>query len=296
VVHLRPPTFDDAAAVLRVLHARDIADIGAPDFTLEDLLDQWRGSEFELRSDAVVAVDADDVIVGYATLWTPGGLAVVDPAREREGAGSALLDWIEGRAREAGLAVHRQWVAGENASGHNLLARAGYRQVRSYWRLVRSLEAGLSEPEPVAGVTLAPVEPERDASALYEAYAAAFATNADYEPESFQAFRDEHLRVHDFDGALSRVARRGERVVGFVLCRRWAGEGVGFVDLLGVDAAERGRGLGSTLLRFAFASFAAAGLREAQLGVASDNPGALALYERVGMAPRHRADVFEKPV
>jgi ribosomal protein S18 acetylase RimI-like enzyme len=81
-----------------------------------------------------------------------------------------------------------------------------------------------------------------------------------------------------------------------VLCRRWAGEGVGFVDLLGVDPNERGRGLGSTLLRCAFASFAAAGLREAQLGVASDNPGALALYERVGMAPRHRADVFEKPV
>jgi ribosomal protein S18 acetylase RimI-like enzyme len=50
------------------------------------------------------------------------------------------------------------------------------------------------------------------------------------------------------------------------------------------------------LLRTAFAAFAEAGLREAQLGVASDNPGALTLYERLGMAIRHRADVFEKAI
>jgi mycothiol synthase len=282
--------------VLRVLHARDMADLGAPDFTLEDLLDQWRASDFELRSDAVVAVDGAGAIIGYAVLVIFGALAVVDPAREREGIGSALLEWTERRARHAGVDVLRQWVAGENAGGHDLLTRAGYRQVRSYWRLARSLEPGYREPHPVSGVTVAPIDPEVDARALYEAHEAAFATNADHEPGSFEAFRDRHLRAHDFDPTLSRVARRGNRIVGFVLCRRWASEGAGFIDLLGVDPRERGRGLGAMLLMCAFASFAAAGLREAQLGVASDNPGALALYERVGMAQRYRTDVLEKPV
>jgi mycothiol synthase len=297
VFHLRPPDFADAEAVLRVLQARDTADLGAPDFTLEDLLDQWRaGSGFDLRTDAVVAVDADGVIIGYATLWTPGALAVVEPAREGEGVGSALLEWTEERARQARLGVYRQWVAERNRSGQELLARAGYRHVRSYWRLVRSVEPGMVEPEPPAGVRIGAVSLEVDARALYAVHETAFATNADYEPVSFDVFRDQHLSAHDFDAGLSRVAWRDGAVVGFVLCRRWTDEGAGFVDLLGVEPGERGRGLGSTLLRCAFASFGAAGLREAQLGVASDNPSALALYERAGMTPRYRGDVFEKPV
>ena len=299
VFSLRPPDRADAEAVLRVLHARDMADLDALDFTLEDLLDQWGASEFNLQADAVVATAAAGSVIGYATLWSPGALGAVDPAREGEGVGSALLRWTEHRGREAGRTVHRQWVAGRNARGHELLERAGYRHVRSYSRLVRSLEGDggrVPEPELPSGVVLAPVDPEHDARDLYAADQATFSTNADYEPESFAAFREEHLSAHDFDPALSRVARRDDRVVGFLLSRRWRHEGVGFVDLLGVAPEERRRGLGSTLLLRAFAAYAAAGLREAQLGVASDNPRALALYERLGMTARHRIDVLEKPV
>jgi mycothiol synthase len=293
---LRAPTPADVGGVLRVLQARDVADLGAPEFTLLDLRDQWGASEFVLESDAVLAEDSNGSVIGYATLWNPGALAVVDPEREGEGVGSALLAWAERRAREGGQVVHRQWVAGPNAAGHDLLARAGYRQVRSYWRLFRNLDRDLRPPPPPSGVSIAPVELEADARPLHDSHAAAFATNADYEDQSFAAFRAQHLDAHDFAPTLSRTARRGRTVIGFVLCRRWAPESVGFIDLLGVRASERGRGLGSTLLLGAFAAFAAAGLREAQLGVASDNAGALALYERVGMTPRHRADVLEKPV
>lgn len=293
---LRPPTPDDAVAVLRVLHARDMADFGAPDFSLEDLRDQWHADTFDLASDAVLAVDAQDTVVAYATLWAPGVLAVVDPAHEGEGVGTALLAWAEQRARSAGETVHRQWTAGPNTRAHDLLERAGYRQVRSYWRMARALEPGLLAPHEPPGVKIAPIALEVDARALHGAYEAAFAANADHSPEDFAVFHAHHLAAHDFDAGLSGVARREGRIVGFVLCRRWDDEGVGFVDLLGVEVSERGRGMGSTLLRRAFAAFAEAGLHEAQLGVASDNPGALALYERLGMAVRHRADVFEKAI
>lgn len=291
---LRSPALADAGAVLGVLQARDVADLGEPDFTLEDVLDQWRASEFDLAADAAVAVDADGRVLGYATLSTHGALAIVDPAREGEGVGSTLLQWCEQRARDTQRSVHRQWVAGSNESGHALLARAGYQYVRSYWRMGRKLESALRAPEPPTGVIVEPVDGARDAQALYEANEAAFATTADYEAESFIAFQEEHLSAHDFDPSLSRVARREGRLVGFLLARRWEQDGVGFVDLLGVDPAERRRGLGATLLRCAFAAFAAAGLNEAQLGVASDNSRALALYERVGMTQRHRGDVLEK--
>ena len=70
----------------------------------------------------------------------------------------------------------------------------------------------------------------------------------------------------------------------------------GYVDLLAVDPSERGRGLGVSLLLTAFEDFARAGLREAWLDVASDNPRGLRLYHRAGMTERVRIDVYEKPV
>ncbi len=79
------------------------------------------------------------------------------------------------------------------------------------------------------------------------------------------------------------------------LARRWDA-GVAYVDILAVHPDHQRLGLGSALLRSAFHGFAAAGLREAQLGVASDNPGALVLYERVGMTTRYRFDTYERPV
>lgn len=49
------------------------------------------------------------------------------------------------------------------------------------------------------------------------------------------------------------------------------------------------------MLRSAFAGFAAAGIREIRLGVASYNPRALYVYERLGMIERYRFDVYERP-
>jgi mycothiol synthase len=136
--------------------------------------------------------------------------------------------------------------------------------------------------------------------------AASFAANADYQPESLTAFRQEHLAAHDFDAELSAVAERGERIAGFseqgeriagfLLARRRKGERVGFVDVLAVHPEFQRRGLGTALLLNAFTRFAGAGLAEAQLGVASDNPRALRLYERAGMTRRFQAYTYERAI
>jgi mycothiol synthase len=78
-MRFRAPVLDDAPAVLAVLVARDVVDLGTPDYTLEDLRDEWRASEFDLAEDALV-VEADDArIVAYAAVRRPGTLAVVGP-------------------------------------------------------------------------------------------------------------------------------------------------------------------------------------------------------------------------
>jgi mycothiol synthase len=294
-MRFRAPVPEDAPAVLAVLAARDLADLGVVDYTLEDLRDEWRGSDVELGRDAQVVELEGGRIVAYAMVRRPGTLAVVHPEHEGQGIGARLLGWAEGRERERGRDAHRQWVAAANASARALLTSAGYRHVGTYSRMVRSLNRDAPSIAEPAGYRLRAVDPARDAADLHGVDAASFAGSADYVPESLAEFAEEHLQAHDFDAALSRVATAGGRIVAFVLSRRWREEGVGYVDVLAVHPEHQGRGLGAALLASAFAAFAAAGLHEAQLGVHSANDKGLRLYERLGMTARHQTDVYERP-
>jgi mycothiol synthase len=280
--------------VLAVISARDSADLGRPECTLADLRDEWRGTDFDLAADALVAETEDGLIVGYAVIGPPGTRVAVSPKHEGRGIGATLLSWAEHRTRERGRAQHRQWVAANNSRARALLLSAGYERSRSYWRLSRELDA-LGEPEPLPpGSRVRPVDVAGDTEALYALNNACFADNLDYSPESLVAFREEHLQPHDFEAGLSAVAQTGDVPVGFLLARRWQMENAGFVDLLGVHPQVRRRGLGRALLTAAFSRFAAAGLRTAQLGVASDNQRAISLYERCGMTPLFSIDTYER--
>jgi mycothiol synthase len=295
-MRLRAPFPDDAPAVLAVMVARDMVDLGAPDYTLEDLRDEWSLSDFNLATDAVVVEAGERRIVGYAIVRSPGALAVVAPTDEGQGIGALLLPWVERRERELRHDRHRQWLAASNARARDFLLHAGYEHERSYWRMVRSLEDLADPATPPSGFELRPLDIDGDAVALHALDQASFSANADFRQETLEEFRDEHLGAHDLDARLSVVGRHGEDYAGFLLARHWRDEGVGFVDILAVHPDYQRRGLGSSLLRAAFHGFAAAGLREAALGVASDNPRALGLYEGVGMTARYRFDTYVRSI
>jgi mycothiol synthase len=292
---LRPAELADAPAVLAVLLARDRADLGAPDHQLPGVLDQWRGGELDLLMDTIVAEDAAG-IAGYAAVSRRGAIAVVAPDHEGRGIGERLLEWTQHRERARHQTVHRQWIAAGNARARALLRAAGYARARGYVRMAWSLEQPLAAPAPPAGVVVRRVDIDGDAVALHALDAVSFASVPDYVPESLDEFRVEHLGRDQLDRAVSCVAACDEELVGFLLALRWDELGVGFVDLLAVHPGHRRRGIASALLRTAFAGLAAAGLREAQLGVAADNPRAMTLYERVGMRPRFVFETWERPL
>ncbi len=290
---VRPASRADDHAVLELLAAHDLVHYGEADFTREWLLDEWRGARSDASADAVLIEDERGVPVGYGAIFPPGGFAFLDPAREGAGAGSQLLAWLEDRGGAGRRDVHRQRVAARNRSGHELLTAAGYTHVRSLLWLARGLDTAPTSPPVSDAIVLDTLEVARDARAIYAVDCAAFAGSPDYEQGSFASFHAEHLASDALDPSLSRVARRGDALVGFALCRRTSRGG--YVDILAVEEAERGRGLGGLLLSSAFAACAAAGLREVRLDVSSENPPALRLYERAGMHECNRMDVFEKP-
>jgi hypothetical protein len=63
-MHLRAPDLSDAPAVLAVMTARDRVDLGRPDYTLDDLRDEWSASEVDLG----VASDNPDALKLYERL------------------------------------------------------------------------------------------------------------------------------------------------------------------------------------------------------------------------------------
>lgn len=107
------------------------------------------------------------------------------------------------------------------------------------------------------------------------------------------AFRDEHLQAHDLDPTLSCLAEHDGDLVGFLLARRWREKSVGFVTssaftLTTDDVGSRPPA--QDRVRPLCGGWAATGT----IGVGSDNPRALTLYQRCRMTPRLRIDINER--
>lgn len=296
---IRAPHPEDLDAVLELIVARDVADLGAPDYTRADLEQAWAEHGAGLVTDARLAIH-DGAIRGYAAVRRADAQVIVHPGAIGHGLGSTLLDWSEARERELGRTVHRRDAAATDTAGDRLLTAAGYARARSFWRMQRSVEGARAGDPPWPapplpdGVDVRGLDLVADARAVHALDERAFSANADYVPSSFDAFRRRHLEAHSTDPGLSLVAHAGDVMVGFVLTHRWAEEDTGYVGILAVDPARRRAGLGRSLLGAAFGRIAAAGLGTAQLSVASDNPQALTLYESMGMSIRFQIDSYEK--
>ena len=151
----RAPEERDAAAIAEVVKAHDIADYGEPDFTHEDLLDDWMRPRFALAHDAWVLTGPTGRIIGYAYVWESQpdfeleADAFVLPEYSGRGLGGQLLELIESRAHE--VCAGRPMTLGIFASGANddkryLLERRGFSFVRSVLRMRIDLNRDPVEP------------------------------------------------------------------------------------------------------------------------------------------------------
>jgi ribosomal protein S18 acetylase RimI-like enzyme len=284
---VRPPLEDDAKDVLQVIVARDVADLGVPDFTLEDLRADWATPGLDLERDVRVA-DTGGSIRGYAILLGDDAVVVVHPEAEGEGTGTVLRRWAEARASERGTSVLRQFAYGGNDGARALLRDAGYAPAQHYFRL----RADLAEVPGPVDVGLREFEPG-DEAAVHRLIDDAFADIEGHTPTTLEEWRAKTIAKAGHDPRLWLVAEDEQGLAGAALGERWEHD-TGYVAELGVAARARGRGLGRALLLGVFAAFRRAGLTHAELSVHGRNRGALALYESVGMRSTWEAERWEK--
>ena len=207
----RPPQVRDAVAIAEVVKALDIADYGEPDFTHEDLLDDWMRPRFELADDAWVLTGPTGRIIGYAYVWESQPDAELEadayvlPEYAGRGLGGQLLEIIETRAQA--ICAGRSMTIGIFASGaneekRNLLERRGFAFVRSVLRMRIDLRR-----EPVddaampAGVVIGPLDPD-DLETVRGVWLDAFSEHGLFSPrrmDEWLASRFDHLA---FDSSL----------------------------------------------------------------------------------------------
>jgi mycothiol synthase len=313
---LRPARREDLDAIVELLCACDVAEIGRPDTVPEDVLESWRAPHIDMSTDTCVAAGRPGKVDGYAeiTRRPTAGAAVefdgdfwVRPGLEAGPAlAEALLQRVLDRAVEmaagqdpAHLAV---FCAQANPGKSDLLVRHGFIARRRYLRMTIALPSGYAAAPPPAGVRIGDFDPAAHADKVRRLMIAAFSDDFRPRAEPLADWRARLIERPDFDPSFWTLAwesraggRPGERLSGAVIAYDFGD--LGWVQGLAVAADRRGCGISLALLQEVFARLAAAGQRTVALGVDTGNEtGALRLYERAGMRQEQRADLYVRTV
>ena len=296
-LNLRPARLEDLEAVVAVMNAVDVATLGEPDTSEEDISTGWRETGFDLGADAFVA-ELDGRVVGYAEIYERDSdtfdTDVYANPLEDDALTQPLLDAVLERAavRAGPGATLATWLPAADPRIRIFGAR-GFAPVRRFVRMRHDYDVGVEPFEAPSGITLRQFDRERDARAVHAVLVDAFAHHARPLTSSFERFTEQHLDHPDFDPRFWVVAEEGDDVVGAITAFNHTD--IGFIRHVGVVAQGRGRGVGSALVLTAVRALANAGQLMVDLGVdLDDDVGAARLYEKLGFRVVQQLELVER--
>jgi len=275
----RAPRPDEAQAVLDVIVAADIANIGRPDYTLQDVRDDWARPGLDVEADVFVVEDDDGTIIGWADVDEVEARVTVHPAHVGRGVGTLLRMAVERRMRERGFVV-QQGIASANRAAAEHLRAAGWERVQTYQRMRADLRATALAAPPPGVERVRRFDLAAEAQALHELIETAFSEIAFNAAQSFASWHAEVTARSELEFRLALDDEQG--LVATAIGQRWE-DGVGYVSRIAVAPRARGRGHGRAVLLALLDAFRTAGLTTAELSVAGTNMPATGLYESVGM-------------
>jgi mycothiol synthase len=289
--------------------------LGIPGFSLERLRNEYNFPGFIVDRSVRLVEDDKGHLVGVAEIWErsippvyPFLFAFVDPDLENRGLEDYLLDWAEGRAREAlnmveagtrvALRVSCSSVI-RSAAEANL--RAGLKKIRHSYRMRIEMDEPPLPPRWPEGISLRPYHPERDARDVFlvdqEVFRDHFGFVEEPADEGFERFIHHFAGDDSYDPSLWFLAVEGEEIAGICLCRRYSADeqDAGYISSLGVRRPWRRRGIALALLQQAFGEFYRRGKTRVDLGVDGQSlTGAIDLYQKAGMFVLRQFDLYEK--
>lgn len=220
----------------------------------------------------------------------PAGEMVIDPAARRQGLGLMLGRALVAEASPAGL---RLWAHGDLPAAARLAEAAGFQRSRALWQMRRSLQTRIGKPSYADGVSVRTFRVGEDEDAWVALNHRAFSRHPE---QGAWTRQDLEMREREpwFDANGFFLAERDGHLVGFHWTKIHGGteqaaddgghghEPIGEVYVVGVDAAERGNGLGRALTLTGLRYLRSRGLPQVMLYVDETNTAAIGLYESLG--------------
>jgi GNAT superfamily N-acetyltransferase len=307
----------DFSGMLAMINASKTADQEERHDTLEDLIRTYSHlTNCDPRKDVLIA-EVDGQVVAYSRLtwWIEEhsqnrlylSFGFMHPEWRRKGIGTAMLHHNQNRLREIaaghpqeGTRLFESFANNFQENTRALLEKDGYTAVRRFYFMVRPDLENIPDLALPDGLVTRPVRAEQYRQ-LWNAFQEAFHDHWGYsEPqeEDYQAW----LGGPDFQPDLWQVAWDGNEIAGFILNFINHGENEeyhrkrGFTEGIGVRRPWRRRGLARALLARSLAMHRDLGMREAALGVDTENlSGANLLYEDMGFRPVRINYTYRKP-
>jgi GNAT superfamily N-acetyltransferase len=310
----------DYPAIAAVGNASRLADGEETVLSAEDVAVEFAHLAHSDPARDMIFAEIDGEVVGFTRgRWSPevsGRIRyqfelMLAPAWRARGIRRALLHWVEARLRQ--IAIEQPMNAEKVFATHApeqaadltaLLLNEGYRPVRYYNVMVRSLEEPLPDFPMPPGLELRPVLPEHyrpiwDASqeafrdhwgkTVYpeEMYQQYLSDPVTFKPELWQIAWD--IEKNEIAGQVRTFIDELENEL---LNRRR-----GFTEAISVRRAYRRRGLARAMIAESLRVLKARGMTESALTSDSENlTGAVRLYEDCGFATTLRIVAYRKPL
>jgi mycothiol synthase len=293
-ITVRTPTPADAEAIAAACNELSGRLYGVSDLGAEEVR-YW----LSIPDLGTAVAEEEGELVGYADFRRSDGPRLeidlrVAPRAWGHGVAAALLEAVEATA--AGSRAHCV-VSERDEEGRSALEGRGYRLIRHSFIMETDLPAGFQQPDWPPGFAVRTYAGAADEQAVYECQQEAFSDHWEFRREPLEEWRQYTVERPSFDPGLWWLVEADGELAGFSL-NDWHASGdrtFGWVGSLGVRKAWRRRGLALALLRHSFADFAARGASRVGLGVDAENTtGAVRLYERAGMRPVRRLDIYER--
>lgn len=295
---------DDLQAICDLLNLCDTVDKSDDSYTVNDLRVEYSSPSIDTARDLRLWEDAEGRLVGFGQTWIPkdDGTLVdgylyfrVHPEARGGDLADQVIAWGSEHIREVGRernqpARMRSGVRDFETFSREVLERNGLSIVRYFFKMARSLDEPIPEPQFPEGYTMrysngSDGEMER----WVEMFNQSFIDHWNHHPMQL----DDHKHwltnpKYRPEGNLIAVAPDGT-FAAFCFC--WIdpddnernNRSDGWIDILGTRRGHRKIGLGTAMLLSGFNYLKSQGLMVAKLGVDAENPtGALRLYESVG--------------